>query len=169
MARQAVRLNSLSEIALTKLDVLDKFDEIKVCVAYEHDGVRYDHMPFHQSVLHEVTPIYETVPGWQRGPLVGDHVDEMPRAALDYVRFLERAHWRAHRGRGRRPRARAVRAHGVTRCVVVGSGAREHALAWALAQECRRRRHARATLASRRTAISCVATPARASSTPTSL
>jgi adenylosuccinate synthase len=89
MARQAVRLNSLSEIALTKLDVLDEFDEIKVCVAYEHNGVRYEHMPFHQSVLHEVTPIYETVPGWQSDLTSVSHVDEMPAAALDYVRFLE--------------------------------------------------------------------------------
>jgi adenylosuccinate synthase len=89
MARQAVRLNSLSEIALTKLDVLDDFDEIKVCVAYEHNGVRYEHMPFHQSVLHEVTPIYETVPGWQSELTSVSHIDEMPAAALDYVRFLE--------------------------------------------------------------------------------
>jgi len=89
MARQAVRLNSLSEIALTKLDVLDEFDEIKVCVAYEHEGVRYEHMPFHQSVLHEVTPIYETVPGWKSDLTSVSHIDEMPSAALDYVRFLE--------------------------------------------------------------------------------
>ncbi len=89
MARQAVRLNSLSEIALTKLDVLDEFDEIKVCVAYEHEGVRYEHMPFHQSVLHEVTPVYETVPGWHTDLTSVSHVNEMPPAALDYVRFLE--------------------------------------------------------------------------------
>jgi adenylosuccinate synthase len=89
MARQAVRLNSLSEIALTKLDVLDKFDEIKVCVAYEHHGVRYDHMPFHQSVLHEVTPIYETVRGWECELTSVNHVDQMPVLAMDYVRFLE--------------------------------------------------------------------------------
>jgi adenylosuccinate synthase len=89
MARQAVRLNSLSEIALTKLDVLDKFDEIKVCVAYEHNGVRYDHMPFHQSVLHEVTPIYETVRGWECELTSVNDIDEMPVLAMDYVRFLE--------------------------------------------------------------------------------
>src|SRR5580692_3454805 len=89
MARQAVRLNSLSEIALTKLDVLDEFDEIKVCVAYEHEGVRYEHMPFHQSVLHEVTPIYETVPGWQCDLTSISHIDQMPPLALAYVRFLE--------------------------------------------------------------------------------
>ncbi|MGA2124270.1 MAG: adenylosuccinate synthase [Acidimicrobiales bacterium] len=89
MARQAVRLNSLTEIALTKLDVLDEFDEIKVCVAYEHDGVRYNHMPFHQSVLHEVTPIYETLPGWKSELTSATHVDQMPSLAIAYVRFLE--------------------------------------------------------------------------------
>jgi adenylosuccinate synthase len=89
MARQAVRLNSLSEIALTKLDVLDKFDEIKVCVAYLHDGVRYEYMPFHQSVLHDVTPVYETIQGWQSELTAVSHIDQMPAAAMDYVRFLE--------------------------------------------------------------------------------
>jgi len=89
MARQAVRLNSLTEIALTKLDVLDEFEEIKVCVAYEHHGVRYEHMPFHQSVLHEVTPVYETIPGWREELSAVSHVEEMPAAALNYVRFLE--------------------------------------------------------------------------------
>jgi adenylosuccinate synthase len=89
MARQAVRLNSLSEIALTKLDVLDKFDEIKVCVAYLHDGVRYEYMPFHQSVLHDVTPVYETIQGWQSELTAVSHIDQMPVAAMDYVRFLE--------------------------------------------------------------------------------
>ena len=49
MLRQAVRLNSLTEVALTKLDVLDTFETVKVCVAYEADGVRYDHPPYHQS------------------------------------------------------------------------------------------------------------------------
>ena len=51
MMRQAVRLNSLSEVALTKLDVLDTFDTVKVCVAYEADGERFTHPPYHQSVL----------------------------------------------------------------------------------------------------------------------
>ena len=54
MMRQAVRLNSLSEVALTKLDVLDTFDTVKVCVAYEADGERFTHPPYHQSVFHQV-------------------------------------------------------------------------------------------------------------------
>jgi adenylosuccinate synthase len=89
MARQAARLNSLTEIALTKLDVLDKFDEIKVCVGYLHDGVRYDYVPFHQSVLHDVTPIYETLRGWQSELTSFHRFEELPIEAADYVRFLE--------------------------------------------------------------------------------
>ncbi|NNN01266.1 MAG: adenylosuccinate synthase [Acidimicrobiaceae bacterium] len=90
MARQAARLNSLTEIALTKLDVLDSLDEIKVCVAYEAAGVRYEHPPYHQSVLHEVTPIYEVVPGWSTDITASTKFDELPSAAKDYVSFLER-------------------------------------------------------------------------------
>ena len=122
MARQAVRLNSLSEIALTKLDVLDKFDEIKVCVAYDHEGVRYEHMPFHQSVLHDVTPIYETIPGWQSELTSVSHIDQMPdrRSRLRAIPRSEDR--RSHRGRGGGTRARAVCADRMTRCVVVGSG-----------------------------------------------
>jgi len=62
MLRQAVRLNSLTELAVTKLDVLDAFDTLKVCVAYEADGQRYMHPPYHQSVLHKVKPVYEELP-----------------------------------------------------------------------------------------------------------
>jgi adenylosuccinate synthase len=88
MMRQAVRLNSLSEIALTKLDVLDTFDTLKVCVAYEAGGVRYEHLPYHQSVLHDVTPVYEELPGWQSDLSSATTVGEFPRAAQDYVTFL---------------------------------------------------------------------------------
>jgi adenylosuccinate synthase len=88
MIRQAVRLNSLTEIALTKLDVLDTFATLKVCVAYEADGVRYDHPPYHQSVLHKVTPVYEELPGWQTDLTRATSPGDMPAAARDYVAFL---------------------------------------------------------------------------------
>ena len=90
MARQAARLNSLTEVALTKLDVLDTLDEIKVCVAYEAGGQRYEHPPYHQSVLHEVTPVYETLPGWRTDISGCTRWEELPGAARDYVAFLER-------------------------------------------------------------------------------
>ncbi len=88
MLRQAVRLNSLTEVALTKLDVLDTFDEIKVCVAYEADGVRYDYPPYHQSVLHRVTPVYATMPGWKTDLSTCSTEADIPEAARRYVAFL---------------------------------------------------------------------------------
>jgi adenylosuccinate synthase len=88
MLRHAVRLNSLTEVALTKLDVLDVFDTVKVCVAYECDGVRYDHVPYHQSVLHKVTPVYEELPGWKADLTDATSLADLPQAARDYVAFL---------------------------------------------------------------------------------
>jgi len=91
MLRQAVRLNSLSEIAVTKLDVLDTFDTLKVCVAYEADGKRYLHPPYHQSVLHKVTPVYEELPGWNTDLTAATTLDDLPPAACDYLNFLAEA------------------------------------------------------------------------------
>jgi len=88
MARQAVRLNSLSEIALTKLDVLDTFETLKVCVAYEAGGTRYTHPPYHQSTLHQVTPIYEELEGWRSDLTRATTLAELPVAAQRYVNFL---------------------------------------------------------------------------------
>lgn len=88
MARQAVRLNSLTEIALTKLDVLDSFDTIKVCVTYEANGERYSYPPYHQSVLHEATPVYEVFDGWKSDITSATSPDDLPVAARRYVDFL---------------------------------------------------------------------------------
>ncbi len=88
MLRQAVRLNSLSEVALTKLDVLDTFDTVKVCVAYEADGERFTHPPYDQAVLHQVTPVYEELPGWRADLSGATALDDLPGAARDYVAFL---------------------------------------------------------------------------------
>ncbi len=85
MARQAVRLNSLSEIALTKLDVLDTFETIRVCVAYDHGGVRHEHLPYHQSVLHAATPVYEELPGWRSDTTAATSLADLPPAAQRYV------------------------------------------------------------------------------------
>jgi adenylosuccinate synthase len=90
MLRHAVRLNSCTEVAITKLDVLAPLPEIKICVAYEgEDGTRYDHVPYHQSVLHKVRPVYETLPGWECEIDRAERMDDLPVAAQDYVRFVE--------------------------------------------------------------------------------
>jgi len=87
MMRQAVRLNSLSEVALTKLDVLDSFDTVKVCVAYE-SGWRALHPPAVPPVdLHQVVPVYEELPGWKED-LSGAHRAGGPAAGGAPVRHL---------------------------------------------------------------------------------
>jgi adenylosuccinate synthase len=90
MLRHAVRLNTCSELAITKLDVLSPFAELKVCVAYEgENGERYEHVPYHQSVLHKVRPVYETLSGWQCDIDDVSRLEQLPRAARDYVSFVE--------------------------------------------------------------------------------
>ena len=88
MLRQAVRVNSLTEVALTKLDVLDTFDTVRVCVAYEAEGRRFDYPPYHQTTLHQVIPVYEDLPGWQRDLSGATSLADLPPAARQYVAFL---------------------------------------------------------------------------------
>jgi adenylosuccinate synthase len=90
MLKHAVKLNTCTELALTKLDVLSLLSELKVCVAYEgEDGTRYDHVPYHQSIVHKVRPVFETLPGWGTDIETAGRLEELPAAARDYVRFVE--------------------------------------------------------------------------------
>jgi adenylosuccinate synthase len=90
MLKHAVRLNTCTELAVTKLDVLSPLDEVKVCVGYEaEDGTRYDHVPYHQSVVHKVRPVYETLPGWRIDIEAAGRMEDLPAAARDYVSFIE--------------------------------------------------------------------------------
>ena len=90
MLKHANRLNSTTELAITKLDVLSPLEELKVCVAYEGpNGERYDHVPYHQSVLHHVKPIYETLPGWGSEIETAERIDQLPPEARDYVQFIQ--------------------------------------------------------------------------------
>jgi adenylosuccinate synthase len=84
--RYAVRLNGITSLALTKLDVLSHFAEIPVCVRYRlPDGSESEDFPAHQSDFHHARPVYETLPGWSV-PLD----DELPDSAHAYVDFVER-------------------------------------------------------------------------------
>jgi adenylosuccinate synthase len=89
MLRQAVRLNSLSELAITKLDILDTLATVKVCVAYHVDGVRQTHLPYHQSDLHAAVPVYEELPGWQTSLTDITEAHQLPNEAEAYLAFLE--------------------------------------------------------------------------------
>jgi adenylosuccinate synthase len=89
--RYATRLNGFTSFALTKLDVLSHFDEIPVCVRYLlPDGTETDEFPAHQSDFHHCRAVLETLPGWSE-PLDGvERFEDLPRAARDYVAFVER-------------------------------------------------------------------------------
>ena len=109
MLRHAVRLNSLSELSITKLDVLDAFDTVKVCVAYEADGKRIERFPDDQSLLHKVRPVYEELPGWSTDLSGLTEPHHLPAAAPRLHRFPGGPGRRAGPARRRRPRARPVR------------------------------------------------------------
>ena len=87
--RESARLNGLTDIALTKLDVLSGFDEIKICVAYDYEGRRMDYPPQESGALERVMPIYESVPGWKEDITACKTWDELPEAARAYVLRLE--------------------------------------------------------------------------------
>lgn len=89
MLRQAVRLNSLSELAITKLDILDTFETLKVCVAYDVKGERHRHLPYHQSDLHAAVPVYEELPGWCTDLTSARERSDLPEQAVAYLEFLE--------------------------------------------------------------------------------
>ncbi len=81
----AVRLNSLSEIAVTKLDVLSAFDTVKVCVAYRDGDDLYEHIPYHQSVLHRAKPVYKELSGWRADLSGARTVSDLPPSARAYL------------------------------------------------------------------------------------
>ncbi len=90
MLRHAMRVNSLTEIALTKLDVLDTFEEVKVCVAYKINGEVVRNYPDTVDRLAQVEPIYETLSGWQSSTEGITDFAQLPTTAQELVRIVER-------------------------------------------------------------------------------
>ncbi len=89
LLRESVRLNGPTEIALTKLDVLSGLAELKVCVAYTHQGQRLQHPPQGENALANVTPVYETMPGWNEDLSNVTTWDGLPQAARNYIARIE--------------------------------------------------------------------------------
>ncbi|MBH8551269.1 adenylosuccinate synthase [Nostocaceae cyanobacterium CENA357] len=88
IGRYAVRINGMDCMAITKLDVLDELEEIKVCVAYEIDGDRSEHFPTSSRQFARCRPIYKTFPGWQVCTSECRTLEDLPQQALDYLKFL---------------------------------------------------------------------------------
>lgn len=90
LVRQTVRIGGIDGLALTKLDVLDGMDEVKICVAYEGpDGTRYDKLPASMMLQAAVRPVYETMEGWKDSTQGARSWVELPAAAIKYVRRIE--------------------------------------------------------------------------------
>ena len=89
LVRQTVRTSGIDGIALTKLDILDGFDEIKVCVRYKLDGKEIDHLPASQHQQARVEPIYETIEGWKGSTAGARSWADLPAQAIKYVRRIE--------------------------------------------------------------------------------
>ena len=89
LVRQAVKVNGITGIALTKLDVLDGMDEIKVCVGYRVNGRELDHLPASTKEQENVEPIYETMEGWSDTTYGARSWADLPASAVKYVRRIE--------------------------------------------------------------------------------
>jgi adenylosuccinate synthase len=89
LVRQTCTTSGAHGIALTKLDVLDGFEELKICVGYELDGTRIDHLPTAAALQARVRPVYETLPGWSETTAGARSWAELPAQAIKYVRRIE--------------------------------------------------------------------------------
>ena len=89
VARYSARVNGYTSLVLTRLDVLDNLDDIRICVAYELDGKRVEDFPGSAAVLERCTPIYEDFPGWDGVTSGVTRIEDLPDGALKYVRRLE--------------------------------------------------------------------------------
>ena len=90
MVRKAVQLNGFSRIALTKIDVLNDLDEIKICTKYEIDGKTTEQFPTTIQELERATPVYETMPGWKQDISGCKKLSELPTAATNYISKIQK-------------------------------------------------------------------------------
>jgi len=89
-ARYTAMLNGVDDVAITKLDILDIFDVIKVCVAYKVDGHLVENFPSDADLLLKVEPVYEELPGWRSDTSAVRRFEDLPEAAQAYIRYIER-------------------------------------------------------------------------------
>ena len=89
LVRQSVKINGITGVALTKLDVLDGFDELKVCVGYKLNGEMYDRLPAGADAQARVEPVYETLEGWSGSTAGARSWMDLPAQAVKYVRRIE--------------------------------------------------------------------------------
>jgi len=89
LGRYAARINGLTELFVTKLDVLSGFETVKICTGYIAEGQTFDDFPPHQSLFHAAAPVYEELEGWDEEIDEAQTFEDLPKQARDYVRRME--------------------------------------------------------------------------------
>ena len=89
LVKQTIKTSGINGIALTKLDVLDELDEIKICIAYDLNGERIDYLPASSEQQFKVKPIYKTFNGWKSSTSGTKNFSELPQKAQDYIKYIE--------------------------------------------------------------------------------
>ncbi len=89
LLKQTIKLNGITDIVLTKLDVLDKLKKIEVCIGYKIDDQEYDYMPSEEFLFDKINPIYKTIDGWQSSTEGINSINNLPDNARNYINILE--------------------------------------------------------------------------------
>lgn len=90
ITRYATRINGITDLVLTKLDILTGLEQVPVCVAYDVDGQQFDEVPVNQTDFHHAKPVLEYFPGWSEDISTARSFDDLPQNAQDYVLALEK-------------------------------------------------------------------------------
>ena len=89
LLKQSINLNGITDIVLTKLDVLDELKEIKICVGYFIDEKKYDYLPSEEFLFDKIKPIYKTIDGWQSSTAGINKINDLPINAKKYIKIIE--------------------------------------------------------------------------------
>ena len=146
LLRYAARVNGLTELFVTKLDVLSGFETVRICTGYRADGEMFEDFPPHQSLFHKAEPVYEELDGWEEEIDEATSFEDLPKEARAYVHRMEELVGVPVSVVSVGP-AREQSLAGRMRVLVVGGGGREHALCggWRRAPRWTAARRARAT------------------------
>jgi len=90
LVKQSVIISGVENIVLTKLDVLDELDELKICIGYRIDGKKFDYLPFGENLQSKAKPIYTKIPGWKKSTYGLTKWSDLPVAAKDYIKTIEK-------------------------------------------------------------------------------
>lgn len=91
LVKHSIRINSINAICLTKLDVLDGLETVKVCVGYKDAAGNDVEWPESSEAFDAITPVYEELPGWTESTFGAKSIDDLPKNARDYISYVEKA------------------------------------------------------------------------------